>query len=94
MRKLLWWLIAGSTGGPNRARIIITIHDRPSNTHQLSEKLNLNYKTVKHHIKILEENKVIVSEGKKYGEVYFLSDKMLDNYNHFTKIWNEMKKSG
>lgn len=39
MRKLLWWLIAGSTGGPNRAKIIMTLHERPSNAHQLSEKL-------------------------------------------------------
>ena len=51
VRKLLWWLIAGSPGGPNRARILMEIHNRPSNAHQLSERLNLNYKTVRHHLK-------------------------------------------
>ena len=93
MRKLLWWLIAGSTGGPNRAKIIMAIHDSPSNAHQLSEELNLNYKTVRHHLKILDENGVITSTGnKKYGEVYFLSDKMLENYDIFHDIWGELKK--
>lgn len=91
MRKLLWWLIAGSTGGPNRAKIIMALHQRPYNANQLSETLNLNYKTVRHHIKVLEENNVITSAGKKkYGEMYFLSDEMERNYNTFQDIWKEL----
>ncbi|HPX77955.1 MAG TPA: ArsR family transcriptional regulator, partial [Methanobacterium sp.] len=31
MKKLLWWLIAGSSGGPNRARIILMLNERPYN---------------------------------------------------------------
>ncbi len=77
MKKLLWWLIAGSSGGPNRARIILMLNERPYNAHQLAEDLDLNYKTVRHHLKVLEENNVVTSSGKqKYGELYFLSDKM------------------
>jgi predicted ArsR family transcriptional regulator len=92
MRKLLWWLIAGSTGGPNRARIIMALKQRPYNAHQLSETLNLNYKTVRHHIKVLEENDVITSAGKKkYGEMYFLTDKMEEDFNTFQDIWKELK---
>jgi predicted transcriptional regulator len=93
MKKLLWWLVAGSTGGPNRGRIIMKLHERPYNANQISEELNLNYKTVRHHLKILEENDVITSSGKhKYGVVYFLTDKMLKNYYIFQDIWNELKK--
>jgi DNA-binding transcriptional ArsR family regulator len=55
MEKLLWWLIAGKRGGINRARIIKALADRPYNMHQLSEELNLSYKTVRHHVKILEK---------------------------------------
>lgn len=92
MKKLLWWLIAGSTGGPNRAKIIMALHQRPYNANQLSETLNLNYKTVRHHIKVLEENNVITSTGKnKYGEMYFLTDKMEENYDTFQEIWKELK---
>ena len=90
MRKLLWWLIAGSTGGPNRGRIIIELHQRPANANQLSERLNLNYKTVRHHLKILEENKIITCTGKKYGGLYFLSNNMEDQYDVFHDIWKEL----
>ena len=92
MRKLLWWLIAGSTGGPNRAKIIKTLHQRPYNAHQLSDELKLNYKTIRHHLKVLGENNIITSSGNKYGEMYFLSDKMEDNYNTFQDIWAELGK--
>jgi DNA-binding transcriptional ArsR family regulator len=91
MRKILWWLIAGSAGGPNRARIIIALYERPYNAHQLSEKLELNYKTVRHHLKVLEENGIILSIGKKkYGDVFFLTEKMEDNYDTFNDIWKEL----
>jgi len=94
MDKLLWWLIAGSTGGLNRAKIINALHDRPYNINQLSETLNLNYKTVQHHIKVLEENKVITFTGKqKYGKMYYLSIKMEENYDTFKDICKEGKIS-
>ena len=93
MKKLLWWLIAGSSGGPNRAKIIMKLRERPYNAHQLAEKLDLNYKTVRHHLKVLEDNNVVTSTGKqKYGELYFLSDKMTDNYDVFNDIWEELSK--
>ncbi len=93
MKKLLWWLIAGSSGGPNRAKIIMRLKDRPYNAHQLAEELELNYKTVRHHLKVLQENDVVTSSGKqKYGELYFLSDKMTDNYDLFHEIWETLRK--
>ncbi|KAF5079933.1 Bacterial regulatory protein, arsR family [anaerobic digester metagenome] len=91
MRKLLWWVIAGTTGGPNRAKIIKELHERPYNAHQLAERLELNYKTVRHHLKVLDENNLITSSGKKYGELYFLSDKIIENYDVFEDIWKELK---
>jgi DNA-binding transcriptional ArsR family regulator len=87
MRKLLWWLIAGSIGGPNRAEIIIALHNRPCNAHQLAENLKLNYKTVRHHLKILEEHGVVTSHKMKYGGLYFLSNSMDENYDTFQDIW-------
>ncbi|MDO9044615.1 MAG: winged helix-turn-helix domain-containing protein [Methanobacteriaceae archaeon] len=90
MKKILWWLIAGTKGGINRARIINELKERPYNAHQLSEKLELDYKTVRHHIKILEENKIITSTGEKYGTMYFLSSQLEDNYKLFEDIWKKM----
>ncbi|HMK53842.1 MAG TPA: winged helix-turn-helix domain-containing protein [Methanobacteriaceae archaeon] len=91
MKKLLWWIIAGTKGGINRARIIETLHQRPYNAHQLAEKLELDYKTVRHHIKVLEQNRIISSSGEKYGTMYFLSSEMEENYDIFKEIWGQMK---
>ena len=91
MRKLIWWVFAGTSGGPNRARIVRTLKERPYNAHQLAEKLDLNYKTVRHHLKILIDNDIITSTGKnKYGKLYFLSIKMEENYDILRDIWKEL----
>jgi len=87
MDKLIWWVFTGTAGGPNRARIVRTLNERPYNAHQLAEKLNLNYTTVRHHLKILEENKMIdTSGGNKYGTLYFLTSKMEENYDVLNEI--------
>jgi len=90
MKQLLWWLIAGKKGGINRGRIIHVLHQRPYNAHQLSEKLNLDYKTVRHHTKVLEQNKVITSSEEKYGKMYFLSSQLEEEYDIFQDIWSKV----
>ena len=93
MKKLLWWLIAGTRGGINRARLIRALHERPYNANQLAELLDLDYKTIKHHLKVLEENRVITLGGKQYGAVYFLSNDMEHNYEVFIEIWEQIGKN-
>jgi len=94
MKRVLWYLIAGSRGGTNRARIIEALHDRPYNVNQLSQKLDLDYKTIQHHIKVLEDHNIIVnSDGKKkYGALIFLSNRMEENYPIFLEIMSKMRK--
>lgn len=89
MEKLLWWLIAGKRGGINRAKIIKKLNDRPYNAHQLAKELDLDYKTIRHHIKILEENNVIKSTGDTYSKLYFLSENVENNYDIFQEIWDK-----
>lgn len=86
MRQLLWWLIGGSRGGRNRLRIVRTLQERPMNTNQLSEELDLNYKTVQHHLEILEENLIVTTQGDNYGQMYFLSDRMKQNLDILEEI--------
>lgn len=88
----MWWLIAGMKGGFNRAKIIRMLHDRPYNAHQLAEELNLDYKTVRHHIKVLEKNNIVKSGGEKYGKMYFLTPAMEENYDDFLEIWKQIGK--
>lgn len=89
MKKFLWRILAGTKGGVNRARIINELKKRPYNANQLAERLSLNYKTVKYHIEVLEENDIVVSTVKGYGALYFLSDKMEENFDTFLKIREE-----
>ncbi len=93
MEKLLWWLITGKRGGINRARIIKILNDRPYNANQLSKELNLDYKTIRHHIKILEENNVVRSSGDDYSKLYFLTDDMEKNFDIFIEIWEKIVKN-
>ncbi|MFT4891648.1 MAG: DNA-binding transcriptional ArsR family regulator [Halobacteriales archaeon] len=79
MRKVLWWLIGGSRGGRNRLRIITTLDEEPMNANQLADDLDLNYKTVRHHLELLEDNDVVTTMGGDYGTMYFLSDRMEAN---------------
>ena len=80
----------------NRARIIRALKDRPYNANQLTELLGLDYKTVRHHLNVLLNNKVITSAGERYGTVYFLSQYMEKEYEVFEdyldKMWNKFKR--
>jgi DNA-binding transcriptional ArsR family regulator len=92
MKRILWWLIAGTKGGQTRAKIIAALSERPSNANQLSEELGFDYKTIRHHLDVLLDNKIITAEGERYGAVYFLTEEMEDNYSLFLEIWNKIKK--
>ena len=73
-RKLLLYLFTSTRGGFTRLRIIINLLDHPYNTHQLSQKLELDYKAVQHHMKVLEKNNMVSKIGEKYGAIFHLSN--------------------
>jgi len=93
MRRLLRHLIAGTKGGYNRAKIIKILEEEPSNAYQLSEKLDLNYKTVRHHLKVLEKNYLVKSSGDKYGSKYSLSIQLEKNIEEFHRIWDKIEEN-
>ncbi len=76
-KRILWQIVAGTRGGPNRGRILKTLSERPLNAHQLSTELNLDYKTTQHHLRVLLLNNLITaSEQPTYGALYFLTPDM------------------
>ena len=91
-RHLLHWLIAGSRGGVNRARIIGILREEPQNAHQLTGLLGVDYRTVRHHISVLKKNGVVTSMGDRYGMMYFLTHEMEENYDVFEEIWTRFGK--
>lgn len=86
VRKLLWWLIGGTRGGENRFRIIQQLREEPMNSNQLAETLELDYKTVKHHLDLLEDENILETMGEGYGKNYFITDMMDENTETLDQI--------
>jgi len=72
-RKLLFYLFTSTRGGFSRLRIIMLLLEKSYNTHQLTHELQLDYKAIQHHMKVLEKNNMILKIGGKYGAVFHLS---------------------
>jgi DNA-binding transcriptional ArsR family regulator len=92
LRYLLGWLIAGTRGGATRARIIKTLRETPQNANQLATQLGMDYRTIRHHLKVLEKNRLITTAGEGYGTTYFLSPAMEEHYEVFEEIVKRMWK--
>jgi DNA-binding transcriptional ArsR family regulator len=90
IKRLLYWLIAGSEGGLNRARIMVALRDSPLNSNQLTERVGLNYKTVRHHLDVLERNELVVAVGRKYGRMFFISPLLEREWAEFEAILAEI----
>ena len=86
-KRLLWYVLAGSRGGPNRGRIINLLRREPYNINKLAEALQVHYKVAEHHIRALEKNYLVSSAGEKYGKLYFLSPEMEAHLPLFDEIW-------
>lgn len=70
MEAALWYVLTGTRGGANRVRILRALDKRPRNANQLAEDLDLDYKTVRHHLEVLADNNVVRDSGDDYGAVY------------------------
>jgi len=92
VKRLLWWLLAGSAGGINRGRILEELFKQPHNANDLSNVLKLDYKTIRHHLKVLEKNNLVTSTGSGYGQMYFPSDLLENNSDVFYEIWSKIGK--
>ena len=87
-RRLLWYLLGGTRGGPNRVEILKALRDRPLNANQLASAVRLDYKTIEHHVHVLEENGLVTtSEKGAYGAVLFLTPRMEEAWPLLEEIW-------
>ena len=86
MEGVVWYVLAGTRGGENRARILEALHDRPRNPNQLAEDLELNYTTVRHHLDVLTENGMAEQAGEGYGAVYLPTDRVRDHWDIVERI--------
>jgi DNA-binding transcriptional ArsR family regulator len=92
VKRLLEWILIGSSGGHNRIRIVELLVEKPYNAHQLATLLKLDYKTVRHHLDILKKNRLIISMGTGYALVYCPSEIIEDNIDLFKEIVSKFGK--
>ncbi|MGI0078471.1 MAG: ArsR/SmtB family transcription factor [Nitrososphaerales archaeon] len=90
LRRLLWYLLGGTRGGENRARIIHELFVRPSNMNQLSTKLNLDYRAIQHHVEVLRKNNLVTPHGERYGLTYFLNQWLEAHIDLFDEICKKL----
>ena len=76
MEGTLWHVLSGTEGGPNRARIVRALDERPRNANQLAEALDLDYKTVRHHLDVLCDRGLLRRSGDEYGAIYLPTERL------------------
>jgi DNA-binding transcriptional ArsR family regulator len=89
-RMILWFIIGGTRGGINRARILNLIKETPTNANKIATILKLDHKTVIHHVEILSKNELISKDDKDYGAAYNLTQIMKDNQNILAEIMEKI----
>lgn len=91
MDAVLWQVLAGTRGGPNRARILKALDERPRNANRLAEETGLAYQTVRHHLDVLERSGVVDSSDADYGSVYLPSDRVERHWDTVEEIIEQVE---
>lgn len=86
MEHVLFYLLVGTRGGTNRIRLLRSLIDQPKNANQLADELELDYKTIRHHLDLLEEHGVVEATGGQYAKVYFTTDSFEAHRSTFEQI--------
>mgnify|MGYP000129709250 CR=1 FL=1 len=66
------------------------LEERPRNANQIAEDLDLDYKTVKHHLDVLMDNDVITNSGDDYGAVYLPTERAHHHWETIEEIIEEV----
>ncbi|GCF14421.1 transcriptional regulator [Haloarcula mannanilytica] len=90
METVLWQTLAGTRGGPNRARVVRALADQPRNANQLADDLDLAYNTVRYHLDVLEDNGVITSSDADYGVIYLPSEQARNHWDTVERILTQV----
>ena len=91
IKNLFWLLFVQSRGSNNRIRIISVLRNIPRNRYQLSVELDLDYKAIQHHLKILEKNNLVIKTGNRYGLTFCVSSLFDNNEIIFDEIVDKLK---
>lgn len=79
-------MFIGRKGGTTSMLIMECISIAPCNINEISKKIGLHYNTVKYHVDLLCENELLENDGKKYGRLYYFSQKLLENLDAYKQV--------
>jgi len=91
IKKLFWFLFVESRGANSRIRIISVLRNLPRNRYQLSIELDLDYKNIQHHLKVLEKYNLVIKTGNRYGLTFCVSSLFDNNEIIFDEIVDKLK---
>jgi len=91
IKKLFWFLFVESRGANTRIRIISVLRNISRNRYKLSVELDLDYKAIQHHLKLLEKNNLVIKTGNRYGLTYCVSALFDNNEIIFDEIVDKLK---
>jgi hypothetical protein len=84
--RLLWYVFAGSRGRATRVRILNAMLEVPINAHQISQVLEMDYKTIEYNLRVLSKHKFVVAATEGYGKLWEPSKNLLAAQDEFAAI--------
>ncbi len=86
MERLLWYVFAGSRGGPTRVRVVQALHAQPRNTNQLAKDLEMDFKSIDYQLRVLAKHTFVVRREEGYGMPWEVSKNLLAAWDTFVEI--------
>lgn len=79
LKRVFFLSIAGTRGGPVRLAILEMLAKNGKNINQIANEMKLDYKTVQHHMRVLERSSFVSKKMVKNENVYTLSELIKSN---------------
>ena len=89
-RRVLHWMLIGTRGGPMRARILDLLRQEPQNAHRIAQRLDVQYRTILHHLDVLVRNGLVIPVGEGYGREYFPSQWIAGHPQEFDGLLRQL----
>ncbi|MGQ0606082.1 MAG: winged helix-turn-helix domain-containing protein [Candidatus Nitrosotenuis sp.] len=87
-----WHLFADSKGATNRRRLMIYLKNNLANANQLANHFHMDYKGIRFHLRVLEENNLVRNSEHGYNDYYFVAPAFEINEEIFWEINTMMEK--
>ena len=92
IKSWIYPVIFGSTGSQTRIKIIKLLYKKALNINQIAKQLDMSYKGIQYQVKHLTKINILKCAGNDYDVLYYLSDKLEENYSTFEKLVDAAKK--